>query len=112
VFYATDYDESGNQLIPDNYRIKEFIEAYIKYKMFETLTNQVNDETFNQLQQKMVYYKQLSDEAYIMAESEIKKQTAYQKQRAIRKQLNSFHKYELPTWTNRNIWRRNGGPNN
>lgn len=107
VFYATDYDDIGNQLIPNNYRIKEYIEAFIKYKMFETLANQINDETFNQLQQKLVYYKGLSDEAYILAESEIKKQTAYAKQRAIKRQLNSFNKYELPNRVTRYGWRRN-----
>ncbi len=110
IFYATDYDEVGNQLIPDNYRIKEFIELFIKYKVMETLTNQVNDETFNQLQQKMGYYKQLADEAYILAELEIKKQTSNEKVRAIKGQLNSFSKYELPGSFSRykGFRRRNG----
>lgn len=97
IFYATDYDGEGNQLIPDNYRIKEYIESFIKYKMFEQLTNNINDETFNQLQQKMVYYKQLSDEAFIMADIEIKKQTVYQKQNRIKKTLNRNNMYELPS---------------
>lgn len=108
IFYATEYDDFNNQLIPDNYRIKEYIEHFIKYKMFETLVNQVNDETFNQLQQKLGYYKGLSDEAYIMAQLEIQKQTANEKQRAMKNQLNSFHKYELPHSTIRGLWRRNG----
>jgi len=108
IFYATEYDSCDNQLIPDNYRIQEFIELFIKYKVVETLCNQVNDETFNQLQQKLVYYKSLADEAYIMAQLEIQKQTAYQKQRAIKYQLNSFNKYELPSGTVRGLWRRNG----
>jgi hypothetical protein len=107
VFYATEYDEIGNQMMPDNYRIREFIEAFIKYKVFETLVNQTNDETFNQLQQKLVYYKQLHDEAFIMANIEIKKQDAYAKQRRIRKDLNRFNMYELPNRTNRYGWRRN-----
>lgn len=59
-------------MIPDNFRIKEYIEAYIKYKMFETLSNVLTDETFNQINQKMMYYKSLSDEAFIMADLEIK----------------------------------------
>jgi hypothetical protein len=67
VFYATDYDVDGNQLVPDNFRIKEYIEAFLKFKVFEILTNQTNDETFNQLQQKLMYYKAAADEAYIMA---------------------------------------------
>ena len=107
IMYATDYDEIGNQLIPDNYRIREYVEHFIKYKVFEMLTNQTNDETFNQLQQKLVYYKSLADEAYIMAEMEIKKQDAYTKVNRIKKQLNKFNMYELPNRTNRYGWRRN-----
>lgn len=107
VFYSTEYDTAGNQMMPDNYRIREFIEAFIKYKVFETLTNQTNDETFNQLQQKLVYYKQLHDEAFIMANIEIKKQDAYAKQRRIRKDLNRFNMYELPNRTDRYGRRRN-----
>ena len=107
VMYATDYDEIGNQLLPDNYRIKEFVEHFIKYKVFEMLTNQTNDETFNQLQQKLVYYKSLADEAYIMAEMEIKKQDVYTKANRIKKQLNKFNMYELPNRTNRYGRRRN-----
>jgi len=107
VFYSTAYDNGGNQMIPDNYRVREFIEAFIKYKVFETLTNQTNDETFNQLQQKLVYYKQLHDEAFIMADIEIKKQTPWDKQRRIKNDLNRFNMYELPNRTNRYGWRRN-----
>jgi len=107
VFYATDYDNLGNQLIPDNYRVSEYIYKFLKYKMFETLTNQTNDETFNQLQQKMMFYKQESDEAYILAESEIKKQTVGQKITAIKRQLNKFNMYELPNKSSRSGWGRN-----
>lgn len=107
LFYATEYDNAGNQLIPDNYRIREFVEAFIKYKLMESLTNQTNDETFNQLQQKLTYYKQLADEAFIMADIEIKKQTPWEKQRRIKNDLNRFNMYELPNRTNRYGWRRN-----
>ena len=107
VFYATEYDEVGSQLIPDNYRIREYIEAFIKYKVFEMLLNQTNDETFNQLQQKLVYYKQLYDEAFIMASIEVKKQDVYTKQRRIKQDLNRFNMYELPNITNRYGRRRN-----
>jgi hypothetical protein len=107
VFYCYEYDTIGNQMIPDNYRIREFVEAFIKYKMFELLVNQINDETFNQLQQKLVYYKQLHDEAFIMADIEIKKQTPWDKQRRIKNDLNRFNMYELPNRTNRYGSRRN-----
>lgn len=107
IFYATEYDGGGNQMIPDNYRIREYIEAFIKYKVFETLANQINDETFNQLQTKLAYYKQLSEEAFIMADIEIKKQDVYAKQRRIKQDLNRFNMYELPNRINRYGWRRN-----
>jgi hypothetical protein len=107
LFYSTAYDPGGNQLIPDNYRIREFIEAFIKYKVIETLTNQVNDETYNQLERKMVNYKQMADEAFIMADIEVKKQDPWTKQRRIKNDLNRFNMYELPNRTNRYGWRRN-----
>lgn len=102
IFYAEDYDDVGNQLIPDNYRIKEYIEHFIKYKMFETLANQTNDETFNQLQQKLVYYKQQADETYILAESEIKKQDAWTKQRRMIATNNRLNRFQLPGTMRRN----------
>ena len=106
-------------MIPDNYRVREYIESFIKFKVFETLTNQTNDETFNQLQQKLVYYKQMSDEAWIMAETELKKETVYQKQRRVITDLNRNNMYELPDaksqvsgrYSNRygyGLWRGNG----
>jgi len=107
LFYATEYDPGGNQLIPDNFRIREYIEAFIKYKVFETLSNQINDETFDQIQRKLGYYKQLSEEAFIMADIEIKKQDAWTKQRRIKNDLNRFNMYELPNRVGRYGWRRN-----
>jgi len=108
LMYATDYDETGNQLIPDNYRIREFVEAFLKYKVFEVLSNQVVDETFNQIQSKMVYYKQLCDEAYIMADIEVKKQDVFAKQRRIIKDKNRLNMYELPTRIRRDGRNSNG----
>lgn len=101
LFYATDYDGNNNQLVPDNYRVKEYVEAFIKYKVFEILTHQITDETFNQLQQKLLFYKQAYDEAYIMADIEIKKQDIYTKVRKINSDLNRLNMYELPNRTGR-----------
>ena len=102
IFYVTEYDCTGNQMIPDNYRIKEFIETFIKYKVFEMLSNQLTDETFAQIQQKMLYYKGLADEAFVMADIEIKKQTPWAKQRRIKNDLQRFAQYELPNRSRRN----------
>ena len=107
MFYGTDYDDSGSQLVPDNFRIKEYIEAFLKFKVFESLTNQTNDETFNQLQQKLIYYKAAADEAYIMADIEIKKLPSWAIQQRIKNTLNRNERYELPIG-NRYGRRRNG----
>lgn len=97
IFYAHDYDEDGNQLIPNNYRIIEYIEAFIKFKVFEQLSHQVTDETFNQISQKMMFYKLLADEAYVLAETEIKKQDVHTKMRGIVRSYNRHKKYEIHT---------------
>jgi hypothetical protein len=107
VFYATEYDTLGNQMIPDNFRIREYIESFLKFKVFETLSNQLTDETFEQIQKKLMYYKQLSEEAFIMADIEIKKQDPWTKQRKIKNDLNRFNMYELPNRSYRYGRRRN-----
>jgi hypothetical protein len=107
IFYVTEYDTIGNQLIPDNYRVREFVETFLKYKVFETLSNQLTDETFEQIQKKLAYYKSLYDEAFIMADIEIKKQDGWAKQRRIKNDLNRFNMYELPNRSYRYGWRRN-----
>lgn len=107
IFYATEYDNIGNQMIPDNIRVREYVEAYLKYKVFEMLSNQLTDETFNQIEAKLNRYKGLYDEALIMAMIEVKKQTPWEKQRRIKNDLNRFNMYELPNRTNRYGRRRN-----
>ena len=107
IFYATAYDGNANQMIPDNFRIREYIEAFIKYKVFETLSNQINDETFDQIQRKLGYYKQLSEEAFIMADIEINKKDDWTKKIIIKNDLNRFNMYELPNRVGRYGWRRN-----
>ena len=73
--------------------------------MIETLMNQVTDETFKQLEEKLARYTKLHDEALIMAFTEIKKQDSWTKQRRIKQDLNRFNMYELPGHANR--YRRN-----
>lgn len=94
LYYSKNYDEqTGYQLIPDNFRIQEYIEAFIKQKVFEQLSNQCTDETYNQIQQKFMSYKQSADEAYIMADIEGKKETIYDKSRKIIRERQRHNKY-------------------
>lgn len=110
LYYATDTAECGYELIPDNYRIQEFIEAFLKQKLFEQIFNQVTDETFNQSQAKYLYYKQLADEAYVMADIEVKKKTIYEKAYAIRRDQHRLDPYERMIYQNRWRWRGGGWP--
>jgi len=96
VYYAFGKDKEGSQLVPNNHRVMEYIEAYIKYKMFESLLNQVTDERINQIERKLQYYKQLCDDNYILAETELKKQTVWDKQRRIKRDMHRFDMYKLP----------------
>lgn len=95
VYYINEYDINQYQLVPDNIRIKDYIKACLKYKMFETIYNQVTDETFNQVQSKFQYYTSMYYEAKVMAEIEIKKQTIHQVQNSIQAQKNRFRKYKI-----------------
>ena len=93
-YYSNEFD-AENQLIPDVYKIKEFIETFLKEKIFEQLSNQATDESFNQISQKYAYYKQLADEKYIIADTENKKEDVYRKRRAIRRTDNRFKRYHI-----------------
>ena len=104
IFYKKDYGLDGYQMIPDNYRVIEFIKAFIKYKVFEMLSNQVMDETYKQIEAKLTRYKAEADEAYILAESELKKETVYKKMRKITQVRNKFNAFEIDS--NRNGIRR------
>lgn len=94
-YYSVHYDGKDNQLIPDNFRIKEYIEAFIKQKLFEAIYNLVTDETYNQSREKYLFYKQMADEAYIMADVEIKKSDVYRKRRELERQKRRLDKYKL-----------------
>ena len=107
VFYAKETDDNGYQMIPDNYRIREYIEAFIKFKTIEQLSNQVIDETSRQIEAKLARYEAASNEAYVLAETEIKKQTATQKLLAITAQRKSLRMYQLSDRNYRYSWRRN-----
>lgn len=103
IYYGLQSDNAGYQMIPENYRIEEYIRAYLKQKLFEQLFNQISDESFQQVEKKYELNKQLADEAYILADIEVKKQTIYQKAYAIRKDEHRLDKYELGHY-----WRRWG----
>lgn len=95
VYYVNSYDDNDFQLIPDNIRIQDYLKAYLKYKCFENIYNNISDETLNQVQNKMIYYENQMNEARVIAETEIKKQTIEKQIRATKAARNRFNKYNI-----------------
>ncbi len=95
TYYTDMYDENLEIQIPDDERIQEYIKLYIMYKIFETLSHQVTDESARQIENKMMFYKQMSDEAYVIADIETKKETVWDVMKKIRNQRNSLRNYNI-----------------
>lgn len=95
VYYIKDYDDNDYQLVPDNIRVKDYLKAYLKYKCFENIYNNISDETINQVQAKFQYYEAKMYEAKVLAESELVRQTAEQQIRAVKSARHRFNKYQI-----------------
>jgi hypothetical protein len=95
VYYIESFDENDFQLIPDNVRIQDYLKAYLKYKCFENIYNNISDETLNQVQQKLMYYEQKMLEAKEDAKNEIKMQTIEQQIRATKSARNRLRKFNI-----------------
>jgi hypothetical protein len=95
IYYVLDHDENEYQLVPDNIRIKDYIKAELKYKCFENIYNNITDETLRQIEVKMTMYERKRDEARVMAEIEIRKQTTEQQMRSIKSAKNRLRKYNI-----------------
>jgi hypothetical protein len=96
LVYYSDPSLEGDQMIPDNWWIQDFIRKYIIFKCFSKLSNIITDESFNQIVHKKAEAKQEQEIAFIVAETELKKQTTHDKLRQIRKSYERFNKYRLP----------------
>lgn len=95
LYYSEQFDEDNNLLIPDTYRIKEFIKAFLKQKIIEQVFNQTSDESFNQVKYKLDRYKQEADEAYILADTDNKKEDIHRSIRAVKRVQNRFKYYDI-----------------
>jgi hypothetical protein len=108
AYYAKDEDCEGNQLVPVNYRIEQYIIDFIKCKLFEFLWNTTTDETFNQAFQKYKVYEQKKDESYILADIEMKKDTIEKKVARIKKDQHRHDDYRTMLQGNWYRGRRRG----
>lgn len=103
IYYSSQSDNNGYQLIPENFRVQDYIRAYLRQKVFEQLFNGITDESFQQIEKKYQMYKQQADEAFIMADIEVKKKTIYERAYAIRRDEHRLDKYQLDHWWHK--WR-------
>jgi len=96
TYYSKRQDCDGYDMIPDNYRIQEFIEAFLKARVYEQLSNNITDEgQLRYYNDKSNQYQAKADEAYIIADIEAKKETVYDKHRKMKKLLSRFNRYEI-----------------
>lgn len=95
LYYAEPSSAEGEQLVPDNFYVQEYIKKYIIYKCFSQLANRVTDESFNQIQAKKQEADREQAEAFITASTELKKDAPWDKIRKIKNSYNSLQKYRL-----------------
>lgn len=95
VYYANTNGKST--MVPDNFWVQDYIRKYLVYMCFQQMSDRITDETFNQIQTKLIQAKQDSATAFILAETELKKQTAQEKVRQIQYSYNRFNRaYRIP----------------
>lgn len=92
-YYSTNIDDSGELLVPNDPFTKEYLIKYLKYKVFEMLSNTVSDESFNMVMQKLQMARQEYYQAKIIAETELKKWDKQKVGQAITQRRNRFNNF-------------------
>lgn len=99
TYYSNAITEDGEQLIPDDFWVQDYIRKFITMKLVEKLINMATDESINILERKLQKAEKDQAEAFILAETNLKKETINDKVRKIVKSHNVNNKYNLPgTW--------------
>lgn len=89
IYYA---DNDDYQLIPDNFFLEDYIRKYLIYMCFLQISNQVTDETFNQVQIKLAKSEQDKNIAFVTATNELKKDTIEDAVRKIGYRYRNFNR--------------------
>lgn len=96
LLYYANPSTDENQMIPDNFRVQDYIRKYLIYMCFKQLSNQITDETFNQIQLKQQQAKLEMSEALVEAKNELMSQTAEESIRRIGYNMKTFrNRYRL-----------------
>ena len=101
TYYSNATTEDGEQLVPDDFWVQDYIRKFITMKLVKKLLNMATDESINILERKYQMADKDQAEAFILAEINLKKETINDKVRKIVKSYNVNKKYTLPgTWNN------------
>lgn len=90
TYYKNSYDDESYQMVPDFYEFERYLETYLKYKCFETIYNNITDESSKQIADKMLYYENKYNEAFIIAKTEFMKKTTFEEIRGIKSSHDRF----------------------
>ena len=93
IFHADNIDEDGNYLIVDEPRVEDYLIKHLKFKTLEMVSNSTTDETFNQIERKLMKAESDKNIAFIAAETELKKRTKYDVAKLIKKRRGRFSEY-------------------
>lgn len=95
-YFSKPVDETtGLPLIPEVLEVEEYVKSHLKFKLFEQLWNSVVDETYNQIQNKLQYYKQDSLSKLQAAIGVLRQRTRQQVNDDIVRQRSRFIKYNI-----------------
>lgn len=94
IYYAKTIENTYEvPLIPDIYEFKQYLQAFLTFKLLEQLSYQITDETFNQVDYKLTRAEHEKNEKAIELDIELKKKTVYQDIRSIRRSYNTNRHY-------------------
>lgn len=97
LYYSNGVDACDNQVIPDNFRIKDYILKYLTYRVWKSLADNATDEgQMNRYDRKAQEAQQASDLAQIEAFTEIKKETVHQKAERLKRQNTRLNRFNIP----------------
>lgn len=94
IYYADPSEDE--QMIPDDFWVQDYLRKNLIYMCFRQICNTITDETYNQVEKKKESAKQEQAEAFIIAETELKKQTSDEKIRQIGVLNRRNDMYKLP----------------
>lgn len=100
MYYSNPLDDSGEQLVPDDFWVQDYIRKFIIMKCYQKLLDVPSDEPFSILAQKLQIAERNQAEAFVLAEINLKKETVQDKMRKIRQSYNVNNKYYIPQWNN------------